>query len=79
MFHCNLYLSLPPVAITMEKGCRGKEVCYNLVFLERRPQLTLAYREMQLFLLGYILIEICEIFTVGGIPLPKDVRIVRLI
>jgi len=32
-------------------------------------------REMQLFLLGYILIEICEIFTVGLFPLKSTVRI----
>lgn len=31
---------------------------------------------MQLFLLGYILIEICEIFTVGKFPLNKKVEIV---
>lgn len=35
-----------------------------------------SHREMQIFLIGYILIEICEIFTVGGFPLPKNVRIV---
>jgi len=34
-------------------------------------------REMQLFLLGYILIDICEIFTIGGFPLKNSVRIVR--
>lgn len=33
-------------------------------------------REMQVFLIGYILIEICEIFTVGKFPLSQDVRIV---
>lgn len=33
-----------------------------------------ANREMQLFLLGFIIIEICEIFTVGGFPLAGDVR-----
>lgn len=33
---------------------------------------------MQLFLVGYILVEICEIFTVGMFPLNKDVIIVRL-
>ena len=33
-------------------------------------------REMQLFLLGYIIIEICEIFTVGEFPLKSSVRIV---
>jgi hypothetical protein len=32
------------------------------------------YREMQMFLLGFIVIEICEIFTVGGIPLDDNVR-----
>ena len=31
---------------------------------------------MQLFLLGYIIISICEIFTVGDFPLNSDVRIV---
>lgn len=31
-------------------------------------------REMQIFLLGYIIIEICEIFTVGGFPLDHSVR-----
>jgi len=29
---------------------------------------------MQLFLLGFLIISICEIFTVGGIPLNDDVR-----
>ena len=29
---------------------------------------------MQLFLLGYILISICEIFSVGEFPLNKKVR-----
>lgn len=33
---------------------------------------------MQLFLLGFIVIEICEIFTVGGIPLHDAVRKVRI-
>ncbi|KAI9665308.1 MAG: hypothetical protein M1831_001745 [Alyxoria varia] len=32
-------------------------------------------REMQIFLIGYILMEICEIFTIGGFPLPRAVRI----
>lgn len=30
---------------------------------------------MQLFLLGYILVEICEIFTVGAFPLSHKVRV----
>lgn len=36
----------------------------------------LVLREMQVFLVGYIIIEICEIFTVGGFPLSNKVRIV---
>jgi hypothetical protein len=32
------------------------------------------HREMQLFLLGYLIIEICEIFTIGGFPLNGAVR-----
>jgi hypothetical protein len=32
---------------------------------------------MQLFLLGYIIVSICEIFTIGGFPLNSTVRIVR--
>ncbi len=35
-------------------------------------------REFQLFLVGYIIVEICEIFTVGGFPLERKVRLVRL-
>ena len=38
--------------------------------------LTINYREMQLFLLGFIIVEICEIFTVGKFPLKNTVRIV---
>ena len=33
-------------------------------------------REIQIFLMGYIVIEICEIFTVGGFPLADNVRLV---
>jgi hypothetical protein len=32
-------------------------------------------REIQFFLLGYIIVEICEIFTVGGFPLNENVRL----
>lgn len=31
---------------------------------------------MQLFLIGYVIVSICEIFTVGGFPLNDKVRIV---
>lgn len=33
-------------------------------------------REMQLFLLAYIVVSICEIFTIGGFPLNDSVRLV---
>jgi hypothetical protein len=33
-------------------------------------------REMQAFLIGYILISICEIFSVGEFPLDSKVRLV---
>ena len=36
------------------------------------------HREFQLFLVGYIIVQICEIFTVGGFPLERKVRLVRL-
>ncbi|PYH89757.1 export control protein CHS7-like protein [Aspergillus ellipticus CBS 707.79] len=39
-----------------------------------RKRAAVGRREMQLFLLGFIVIEICEIFTVGGFPLDSAVR-----
>jgi uncharacterized membrane protein YjgN (DUF898 family) len=36
--------------------------------------MAVCVREMQLFLLGFIIVEICEIFTVGGFPLSDAVR-----
>lgn len=44
---------------------------------ERAFRLT-ADREIQLFLAGYIVVEICEIFSIGGFPLNNKARIVRL-
>lgn len=40
----------------------------------RIQALTITSREMQLFLIGYIIISICEIFTVGGFPLSSTAR-----
>ena len=37
------------------------------------------YREFQLFLVGYIIVSICEIFTVGGFPLQGKVRLVGVL
>jgi len=47
-----------------------------LVMRSQRKRAAVGRREMQLFLLGYIIIEICEIFTVGEFPLASNVRIV---
>ncbi|KMK57056.1 export control protein CHS7-like protein [Aspergillus fumigatus Z5] len=44
-----------------------------LLWRSERKQAAVGRREMQLFLLGFIIIEICEIFTVGGFPLDSTV------
>lgn len=41
------------------------------------PRILTLCREMQLFLLGYVVVSICEIFTVGGFPLDGAVRRVK--
>ncbi|KAI9792761.1 MAG: hypothetical protein M1835_007672 [Candelina submexicana] len=46
-----------------------------LIWRSNRKQAAVGRREMQLFLLSYIIVEICEIFTVGGFPLQQTVRI----
>ncbi|EMC96702.1 hypothetical protein BAUCODRAFT_34089 [Baudoinia panamericana UAMH 10762] len=45
-----------------------------LLFRSERKKAAVGRREMQFFLIGYIIIEICEIFTVGGFPLNGAVR-----
>ncbi|PLB39164.1 chitin synthase export chaperone [Aspergillus candidus] len=45
-----------------------------LLWRSERKQAAVGRREIQLFLLGFIIIEICEIFTVGGFPLDEAVR-----
>ncbi|KAL8727108.1 MAG: hypothetical protein Q9181_005827 [Wetmoreana brouardii] len=40
-----------------------------LILRAERKQAAVGRREFQLFLLGYIVISICEIFTVGGLPM----------
>jgi hypothetical protein len=52
-------------------GC-GPKVC-NITSACDFSLLTTSYREMQLFLAGYIIIEICEIFTVGKFPLESKI------
>ncbi|KAH8159452.1 hypothetical protein CIB48_g8794 [Xylaria polymorpha] len=47
----------------------------NLVFRSEKKRAAVGRREMQLFLIGFIVIELAEIFTVGEFPLPSTVRI----
>ncbi|KAJ5145573.1 uncharacterized protein N7515_000137 [Penicillium bovifimosum] len=49
-------------------------VSVGLIWRSEKKHAAVGRREMQLFLLGFIIIEICEIFTVGGFPLNDDVR-----
>lgn len=46
-----------------------------LLWRTQRKKAAVGRREMQLFLLGYILISICEIFTIGGFPLNDSARL----
>ncbi|KAI8964979.1 chitin synthase III catalytic subunit [Daldinia sp. FL1419] len=46
-----------------------------LLLRSERKKAAVGRREMQLFLIGYIIIEICEIFTVGEFPLNETARI----
>ncbi|KAF1944882.1 hypothetical protein EJ02DRAFT_71353 [Clathrospora elynae] len=46
-----------------------------LLWRSQRKKAAVGRREMQLFLLGYIIISICEIFTIGGFPLNSSVRL----
>ena len=46
---------------------------FQLLHRPGNEKLTLN-REMQLFLAGYVLVEICEIFSIGGFPLNSATR-----
>lgn len=60
--------------IGQKTSCGRPKVC--ILPLVIVIQIANIPREFQLFLLGYIVVEICEIFSVGGIPLDRKVRIV---
>jgi len=45
-----------------------------MMLRSERKKAAVGRREMQLFLIGFIVVEICEIFTVGGFPLQGGVR-----
>jgi hypothetical protein len=61
--------------IPNEEGCRRQKVRTLSQAVESGADHE--RREMQLFLVGYMIVSICEIFTVGGFPLDSKVRIVR--
>ncbi|KAH8175597.1 chitin synthase III catalytic subunit domain-containing protein [Sarocladium implicatum] len=46
-----------------------------LLLKSERKKAAVGRREMQLFLLGYLIISICEIFSVGVFPLNDTVRV----
>ncbi|KAH6606680.1 hypothetical protein Trco_005833 [Trichoderma cornu-damae] len=54
----------------------GIAVASFLILQSDKKKAAVGRREIQLFLLGYILISICEIFSVGEIPINKTVRVV---
>ncbi|KAK5172656.1 uncharacterized protein LTR77_002776 [Saxophila tyrrhenica] len=45
-----------------------------LIWRSERKRAAVGRREMQIFLLGYIVISICEIFTIGWFPLDGAIR-----
>lgn len=47
---------------------------FFLLWRSEKKAAAVGRREMQLFLLGFLLISICEIFSVGGFPLNDAVR-----
>ena len=49
-------------------------ITFFLLWRTERKAAAVGRREIQMFLLGYIVIEVCEIFTVGGFPLDNAVR-----
>ncbi|KAK4101491.1 hypothetical protein N658DRAFT_62780 [Parathielavia hyrcaniae] len=55
----------------------GIAIILTLLMLLRseRKRAAVGRREMQAFLLGYILVSICEIFSVGDFPLDPSVRL----
>ncbi|RDA93208.1 hypothetical protein CP533_3176 [Ophiocordyceps camponoti-saundersi (nom. inval.)] len=50
-------------------------VAISLLLKSDKKRAAVGRREMQLFLVGYIIIEICEIFSVGEFPLDPAVRV----
>lgn len=51
-------------------------VAIYLILMSERKRAAVGRREMQAFLAGYVLVSICEIFSIGEFPLPERVRLV---
>ncbi|KAF1810014.1 hypothetical protein P152DRAFT_475874 [Eremomyces bilateralis CBS 781.70] len=51
-------------------------VSFFLLWRSQMKKAAVGRREMQMFLIGYIIVSICEIFSVGFFPLDGKVRIV---
>ncbi|KAF1353181.1 chitin synthase III catalytic subunit [Delphinella strobiligena] len=49
-------------------------VALYLLWRSNKKRAAVGRREMQLFLIGFIIISICEIFTIGGFPLNSATR-----
>ncbi|KKZ64903.1 hypothetical protein EMCG_09192 [[Emmonsia] crescens] len=45
-----------------------------LVWKSERKKAAVGRREIQIFLIGYMIIQLCEIFTIGGLPIADSVR-----
>ena len=58
-----------------KRAAVGRRLVTALEHFRRGKLLTLlSFREMQFFLIGFVIIEICEIFTIGGFPLSGVIR-----
>jgi hypothetical protein len=73
--HRDRGLGVPLMAVRAEASSGRTKVCL-ISPATSRVAADSGSREMQLFLVGYIIIEICEIFTVGKFPLESKVVIV---
>lgn len=50
-------------------------VVVALLALTQRRKAAVGRKEIQLFLIGYFILSLCEIFTIGGFPLDSTIRI----
>lgn len=66
---------IPHSQVGKKKSCSGPKVSTSEAY--SNSPILISTREIQLFLVGYMIVEICEIFTVGGFPLQTNVRLVR--